>query len=70
MWGWRGGWIQDKCPPLIGGLGPGGGSDEMGRKIKLGCRRGVGREVGRVRARERSWESESEVESCGNEGRK
>ena len=28
------------------------------------------REVGRVRARERSWESESEVESCGNEGRK
>ena len=51
MWGWRGGWRQDKCLPLIGGLGPGGGSDEMARKIKLGCRRGVEREeVGRVRA--------------------
>ena len=61
MWGWRGGWIQDKCPPLIGGLVHGGGSDEMGRKIKLVCRRGVG---------ERSGERESKVESCGNEGRK
>ena len=75
MWGWRGGWIQDKCPPLIGGLGPGGGSDEMARKIKLGGRRGVGRvragrEAGRVRARGRSGESESEAERCGNEGRK
>ena len=36
-----GGWIQDKCLPLIGGLGPGGGSDEMGRRVKPGCRRGV-----------------------------
>ena len=52
MWGWRGGWIQDKCPPLIGGLVPGGGSDEMARKIKLGEQR-------------RSWESESEVEKWG-----
>ena len=42
-------------------FGAWGGSDEMGRKIKLVCRRGVG---------ERSWESESKVESCGNEGRK
>ena len=42
MWGWRGGWIQDKCPPLIGGLVHGGGSDEMGRPVKLVCRRGVG----------------------------
>ena len=50
----------------------------MGRRVKPGCRREgeeVGRVrarrgVGRVRARERSWESESEVESCGNEGRK
>ena len=75
MWGWRGGWIQGKCPPLIGGLMPGGGSDEMARKIKLVGRRGVGR----VRARGRSWESESrgrsgesesKAESCGNEGRK
>ena len=41
MWGWRGGWIQDKCPPLIGGLVPGGGSDEMARKIKLVGRGGV-----------------------------
>ena len=55
MWGWRGVWIQDKCPPLIGGLMAGGGSDEMGRKIKLGCRREVGR----------SWERESEVEKLG-----
>ena len=58
MWGWRGGWIQDKCPPLIGGLMDGGGSDEMARKIKLVGRREVGRvraegEVGRVRAKQR-----------------
>ena len=51
MWGWRGGWIQDKCPPLIGGLMDGGGSDEMARKIKL---------VGR-----RSSESESKGEELG-----
>ena len=56
MWKWKGGWIQDKCPPLIGGLGPGGGSDEMARKIKLVGRRGVGR---------RSWESESKGEELG-----
>ena len=46
MWGWRGGWIQDKCPPLIGGLVDGGGSDEMGRPVKLVCRRGVGEKLG------------------------
>ena len=57
MWGWKGGWIQDKCPPLIGGLVDVGGSDEMARKIKLVGRREAGRgraggeEVGRVRAK-------------------
>ena len=57
MWGWKGGWIQDKCPPLIGGLVHGGGSDEMGRPVKLVCRRGGGRrgEVGRGRAKEEKW---------------
>ena len=53
MWGWRGVWIQDKCPPLIGGLMDGGGSDEMARKIKLVGRR----KVGISESRERSWES-------------
>ena len=56
MWGWRGGWTQDKCPPLIGGLVHGGGSDEMGRPVKLVCRRGV---------EGRSWESESKEKKLG-----
>ena len=47
----------------------GGGSDEMARKIKLVCRRGV-EGSWESESKERSWESESEVESCGNEGRK
>ena len=45
MWGWRGGWRQDKCPPLIGGLVERGGSDEMGRRGKLVCR-GEGGKLG------------------------
>ena len=37
VWGWRGGWIQDKCPPLIGGLMHGGGSGERkGEKLGEG----------------------------------